>query len=42
MANGEAAFVLPLLIGSLILVALIMLWALWLAYRQAVYTGERI
>ena len=41
MANGEAAFVLPLLIGSLILVALIMLWALWLAYRQAVYTGER-
>ena len=40
MPNGEASFVLPLLIGSLVLVGCMMVWALWLAYWQAVYSGE--
>ncbi len=34
-ANGEAASVLPLLIGSLILVTLGLVWALVLAWRQS-------
>jgi hypothetical protein len=33
-ANGEAGFVLPILMGSLALVALCLGWALWLAWRQ--------
>ena len=38
-ANGEASFILPLLIGSLILVVIVMFWALALAFRQARYQG---
>ncbi len=33
--NGEAGFVLPLIAGSLVIVALCLAWALWLAWRQA-------
>lgn len=33
--NGEATFVLPLIGGSLVIVAICLLWALWLALRQA-------
>ncbi len=40
--NGEASFVLPLLIGSLVLVAGMMAWSLWLAFRQAVRTQEKL
>ena len=34
-ANGEAGFVLPLIVFGLCVVALCMAWALWLAWRQA-------
>jgi hypothetical protein len=33
-ANGEAAFVMPILLASVGLVAAIFGWALWLAWRQ--------
>ncbi len=38
--NGEASFVLPLIGFGLGVVGICMIWALWLAYRQAVSTGE--
>jgi hypothetical protein len=34
-ANGEAGFVMPILLASVGLVAAIFGWALWLAWRQA-------
>jgi hypothetical protein len=34
-ANGEASFVLPLIGGALAIVALVLLWAMWLAWRQS-------
>lgn len=34
-ANGEASFVLPIVASSLAIVAVVMIWALALAYRQA-------
>lgn len=34
-ANGEAGFVLPLIAFGLAVVALCMVWSLWLAWRQA-------
>ncbi len=37
--NGEATFVLPLVAGSLVLVLIVMIWALALAFRQAVSTS---
>ncbi len=40
MANSEASFVLPLIMGSLVLVAIMMAWALWLAFRQATHVGN--
>jgi hypothetical protein len=33
--NGEASFVLPLIAFGLVVVAICMVWALWLAWRQA-------
>ena len=33
-ANGEAGFVLPIIAGSLIVVGVVLVWALWLAWRQ--------
>ena len=38
-ANGEAGFVLPLIALGLIIVALCMLWSLWLAWKQVI--GEK-
>jgi len=32
--NGEASFVLPLIAAGLIVVAICMVWSLWLAWRQ--------
>ena len=32
--NGEASFVLPLIAFGLVVVAICMVWALWLAWRQ--------
>lgn len=34
-ANGEAGWVVFIVMGSLVAVALILIWALWLAWRQA-------
>ena len=34
--NGEASFVLPIVAGSLFVVAIVMVWALTLAFKQAV------
>lgn len=34
-SNGEASFVLPIIAVSLGIVCLTLVWALWLAYRQA-------
>jgi fatty acid desaturase len=34
--NGEASFVLPIVAVSLMIVAIVMVWALFLAWRQAV------
>lgn len=33
--NGEAGFVLPLIVFGLVVVGICMVWALWLAWRQA-------
>ena len=33
--NGEAGFVMPILVGSVAIVAVIFVWALWLAARPA-------
>ncbi|OHD04184.1 hypothetical protein [Sphingopyxis sp. UBA6734] len=33
--NGEASFVLPIVAASLMIVAIVMVWALFLAWRQA-------
>ncbi|MEM7664754.1 MAG: hypothetical protein AAF250_02780 [Pseudomonadota bacterium] len=34
-ANGEAGFVLPLITFGLVIVAICMIWSLWLAWKQA-------
>lgn len=34
-ANGEASFVLPIVAASLVIVAIVMIWALALAWKQA-------
>lgn len=39
--NGEAQFVMPILVGSVALVLAIFLWALWLAARPAMNVPER-
>jgi hypothetical protein len=33
-ANGEPGYVLPVLMGALVIVAAVLLWALWLAWLQ--------
>lgn len=35
-ANDEASFVLPIIALSVALVCVVLIWALWLAYRQAI------
>lgn len=37
--NGEATFVFPLVAGSLVVILIVMIWALVLAFRQAVSTS---
>lgn len=39
-SNGEPGFVLPILIATLIAVALILSWALWLTWRQTIASGN--
>jgi hypothetical protein len=36
-SNGEATFVLPIVASSLAIIALVMVWAMVLAYRQATF-----
>ena len=39
-ANGEASFVVWVILGALIIVAFVLIWALWLAARQAGPVGR--
>ena len=40
-ANGEAGFVLPILVASLAVVAAALVWSLWLAWRQSSHLADR-
>lgn len=40
-ANGEAGFVLPILVASLAVVAVALVWSLWLAWRQSSRLADR-